>query len=258
MTRPFALVTGASSGIGAEFARQLAPDHDLVVVARDEERLRSAAATLRDRWGSSVEVLVADLSSGPGMASVEARVSSAERPIDLLINNAGIASYGRLDRLPVADEDRMVQLNVTAVLRLTRAALPGMVARRRGAVLNVASLGAFQPGPQCATYVATKAFVLSLTESIAAELRGTGVHAMVLCPGFTRTEFPQRSGMTATSLPDALWMTPEAVVGAALADLARKKVVCVPGAGNKVMASATRLLPRGAVRRLAGAVTDRL
>ncbi len=258
MSRPFALVTGASSGIGAEFARQLARDHDLVLVARDADRLRSSAAALRDRWGSSVEAMPVDLSTVEGVGVVEARLAAPERPVELLINNAGSGTYGRFAELPIEDEESEIRLNVGAVVRLTRAALPGLIARRSGTVLNVASLGAFQPGPMCATYVATKAFVLSFSESLAEELRDTGVRVMVLCPGFTRTEFHDRIGVGPPSVPDVVWMSAEAIVEGALADLARGKVVSVPGAGNKAMVSATRLMPRWAVRRVAGKVTGRL
>jgi len=258
MPRPFALVTGASSGIGAGFARQLARGHDLVLVARDETRLRATAADLRDRWGSSVEVLPADLGTGEGVAAVESRLADAERPIDLLVNNAGFGTYGLFAELPPDEEEREIRVNVTAVVRLTRAVLPGMLGRGRGSVVIVSSIGAFQPGPRCATYVATKAFLLSFTESIAEELRGTRVRAMALCPGFTRTEFQERSGLHATVLPERVWMTADEVVTAGLADLARGRVLSVPGAPNKVVVSSLRFLPRSAVRRISGLVTSRL
>jgi hypothetical protein len=251
-----ALVTGASSGIGKAFAERLAADgYDLVVVARDVERLELLAAGLKAGHGTDVEVLPADLGQPDQLAAVESRVARSDPAgggaIDLLINNAGFGTGGSFHQLPLEPEIAEIQLNIVALVRLTHAALSAMVPRRRGAVVNVASVGAFQASPGVATYAATKSFVLNFTEAIHEELRGTGVTAMTLCPGFTRTEFQDRAGLHASRLPGFVWQSADEVVAAALADLRRGKAICVPGAVNKAMVPMTRLLPRGAVRKMA-------
>ena len=223
---PTALVTGASSGIGLEFARQLAANgHDLVVVARDEARLKELANEVT----TATEVLPADLTDGDDVAAVEARLSDASRPVDVLVNNAGFGTMGPFAQLPIEDEEREIRLNVIALVRLTRAALPGMLDRKRGGILNVSSIGAFQPGPFNATYSATKAFVSSFTEAVHEEVRGTGVHVIALCPGLTKTGFQEASGATASTMPGFLWQTSEQVVKTALRDLGRNHAVSVPG-----------------------------
>ena len=155
-------------------------------------------------------------------------------------------------------EDEEIRLNVVALTRLTRAALPGLIARGRGAIINVSSMAAFQPAPMNATYGATKAFVNSFTEALHEELRGSGVRVQALCPGFTRTEFQERAGIDTSGIPSFAWMAPEAVVDAALAALARGTVVCVPGIGNHLLTAAATALPRALVRRIVGAGGRRL
>jgi short-subunit dehydrogenase len=252
------LVTGASSGIGMAFARRLAArGDDLVIVARSEGKLKELADEIQSGLRREVEVLPADLTLGDDLARVERRLQDGDRPIDLLVNNAGFGTAGDFIELPVGKEDEEIRLNVLALMRLTHAALPGMVQRGHGGVINVSSVGGFQPGPRNATYSATKAFVTSFSEALHEELRGTGVKLLVLCPGFTRTEFQQRGGFDTEHIPKAAWQTPETVVDAALGALAKGRAMCVPGFGNKAMTSMTRLAPRGLVRRGSARVAER-
>ena len=255
--RRTALVTGASSGIGEAFARQLARDaHDLVIVARSSDALDALAKELRSGSGAAVECMAADLAADADLRRVEERVRSG-RAFDLVVNNAGVGSAGAFAEQDVEREEQQIRLNVIALTRLTHAAVASMLPRGRGAVINVSSLAGFGPYPFTATYGATKAFVNSLTEALAEELRGTGVRLQVLCPGFTRTRFQERAGVDPSMIPGFAWMTPEAVVEASLASLGRDELVCVPGAGYKVLAAASGALPRSAFRRLMGAVQGR-
>jgi short-subunit dehydrogenase len=249
-----ALVTGASTGIGEEFARQLARQGcDLVLVARDAGRLDALAKDLETNHRVEVEVLPADLTDSAQLANVEARIA-ADPPIDLVINNAGFGTFGNFHELPVDAEDRQVRLNVLAVLRLSHAAAAAMVPRGSGAILNVSSLAGVQPIPYNATYAATKAFVTSLSEALHEELKGTGVHVEVLCPGFTRTEFQERSGFESTRLPSFAWQNAQQVVSAALDGLERRRAVCVPGALNRVTYVLSGSTPHALIRRIAGSV----
>jgi uncharacterized protein len=247
-----AWVTGASSGIGAAFAARLAQDGwDLALVARNRVQLDDLAQTLRARQGVAVDVLPADLTDADARRGIE-RALAGDDSLALLVNNAGFGTAGTFAHLDVEREEAEIRLNVVAVARLTRAALPGMLARRRGAVINVSSMAGFQAGPRSATYAATKAFVNSFTESLHEELRGSGVRVQALCPGFTRTECQARAGIDAGGIPSFAWMTAGAVVDAALAGLERGDVICVPGFGNRLLARAAAALPRAAVRRLMG------
>jgi short-subunit dehydrogenase len=258
-SKPVALVTGASSGIGAEFARALAAQgDDVVVVARDVPRLEALAEDLEKEHGVDVEILSADLTSKKGRAVVEARLESAEPAVDLLVNNAGMGTYGKFTGLSREGEAREVRLNVLAVVQLSHAALPGMIERGRGGIINVSSLAGHQPTPLNATYGATKAFVTSFSQALHEELRGTGVKMMVLCPGFTRTEFQERAGLDSGSVPSFLWQTPEPVVAAALRAYEQGRAVCVPGALNQAGAAFSSALPAGITRRIAGAVVPRV
>jgi short-subunit dehydrogenase len=253
-----ALVTGASSGIGMAFARRLAArGDDLVIVARNEGRLKELADEIQSGLRREVEVLPADLTLADDVGRVEQRLQDAPRPVDLLVNNAGFGTAGKFVELPVGKEDEEIRLNVLALMRLTRAALPGMIERGRGGVINVSSVGGFQPGPRNATYSATKAFVTSFSEAVHEELRGTGVNLLALCPGFTRTEFQERGGFDTQHIPKAAWQTPEVVVDAALDALARGRALCVPGLQNKFAVSAVHLAPRGLVRRVSAKVAER-
>jgi short-subunit dehydrogenase len=252
-----ALVTGASSGIGAAFARRLAAaGSDLVVVARRQGRLDTLAAELSGAHGVHVETLVADLTDPVQLADVEARLRDPDRPIDLLVNNAGAGGHGAYASLPADEVEAMVRLNLLAPARLTSAALPAMVARGSGGVVNVSSISGEQPIPYVATYSATKAFLTSLSESVHDELRGTGVTVTAVLPGFTRSEFHDRADM-GRSIPKPFWMTSDQVAAAALVAVDRGRAVCVPGPAYRVLVWLSRHAPRALVRRVAGIVGRR-
>ncbi len=251
-----ALVTGASAGIGRAFASALAArGDDLVVVARDTARLDQLASELRGAGGVNVEVLPADLTTNDGVAAVEER---ARARVDLLVNNAGFGTFGKFADLPIEREAQEIALNVLALVRLTHAALPGMLERRGGGVINVSSLACYQPTPMNATYGATKAYVTSFSQALHEETRGTGVKVMVLCPGFTRTEFQARAEVDSSRVPDFLWQSAEQVVAAALRSYDRGRAVCVPGPLNQAGAAFTSALPAGITRRIAAAVLPRV
>ncbi|WP_030923442.1 SDR family NAD(P)-dependent oxidoreductase [Streptosporangium amethystogenes] len=246
---PTALITGATAGIGAAFARRLAADgFSLVLVARDEKRLISVAEELRLRYGVSSEVLVADLVTDEGLEAVERRLREG---VDLLVNNAGFGHPGHFLDVPVEEEVRMLKLHCEAVLRLTLAALPGMRERDRGAVINVASVAAFFTR---GSYSASKAWVVSFSESAAMEMAGSRVRVMALCPGFVHTEFHQRASMDTSSIPGFLWLSADNVAREAMRDLARGVPVSIPDLRYKAIVRIGRLLPLN----LIGQVSRRL
>jgi short-subunit dehydrogenase len=253
-----ALVTGASTGLGAVFATALArQQYDLIIVARSRERLEALAERLRHSDGIAVEVVVADLTQADALSAVEQHVAGDQR-LALLVNNAGFATTGAFATLDPDQEEAEIRLNVTALVRLTRAALPGMVARGHGAIINVSSLAALVPGPYNAIYGATKAFVNSFTEALHEELRGTGVRVQALCPGFIHTELQQRAGIDTSRLPAWVWMSPETVIEASLSALQRGQVVCVPGLGYRLLAMLIGAVPRRLVRRVTGILAHRV
>lgn len=248
-----ALITGASSGIGAEFARALAArGADLVLVARRQDRLDSLAAELGTGYGTSCTVIALDLAAPDAAARLFADVESRGIRVSTLVNNAGFGTHGTFAEL---DPDRIaneIQLNVTALVELTRAFLPGMLADGRGALVNVASTAAFQPIPRMAVYAATKAFVLSFTEAIAWESRGSGLKVLALSPGPTATEFRD-----VADSGDAVYgrsQTPEQVVATALGALDRRNppASIISGRQNLVQALGLRLAPRALVLQLVG------
>jgi uncharacterized protein len=258
-TRAVTLVTGASSGIGAAFARACAArGDDLVLVARDERRLEEIAESLEKEHSIEVEVLAADLSTEAGTGVVEARLESDDPPVDLLVNNAGFGTVGKFAELPREREAQEVQLNAVALMRLCHAGLPGMVGRRHGGVINVSSVAGYQPTPLNATYGATKAFVTSFSHALHEELRGTGVNVMVLCPGFTRTEFQERAGLDSSAVPNFMWQSAEAVVAAGLRAHENGRAVCIPGPLNQAGAAFSSALPGAITRKLAGAIIGRV
>ena len=248
-----ALITGASSGIGRELASAIAKDRlDLVLVARRVERLEELATELRQKYGVNVEVVAADLAQ-PGAA---ARVFEAARAesgsVDVLVNNAGVGVHGLFAETPLSREVEMIHLNVVALTELTKLCVPGMIERRRGRIVNVASTAAFQPGPLMAVYYATKAHVLSFTEALAEELTGTGVTATALCPGPTRTEFQQKAGFgDVPLLKGPLVWDAASVARVGWEGAKRGKRVVVPGFANRVLALGARLSPRRLTTKIA-------
>ncbi|MER5811584.1 SDR family NAD(P)-dependent oxidoreductase [Streptomyces sp. NPDC002033] len=236
------LITGASAGLGAAFARGFAAKGcDLVLVARDKARLEAVAADLGREFGASCEVLAADLLEPEQCAAVEARLADRTRPVDMLVNNAGFGLPAPFPYNPVADEERMLDLLVKVPLRLTHALLPGLRERRRGAVLNVASVAGLLP---TGTYGAAKAWLTAFSESLRVDMEPYGVRVLAVVPGFTRTEFQQRAGMDVSALRDAVWLEPGAVVAKALRDLARRRPLSVTGRHYQAYALAVRHLPR--------------
>jgi short-subunit dehydrogenase len=236
-----AMLTGASSGIGAAFARRLARDgFQLILVARRHDLLRQLAQEL-----GGAETLAADLTLEGDLARVEARIASAAE-LELLVNNAGFGTKGWLWEAPLEEQERMHRLHVMATLRLTRAALAAMVPRGRGGVINVSSVAAFGQSPGNVSYCATKAWMNSFTEGIDLELRGTGspVRVQALCPGFTVTGFHDTMGMSRDGIPAWLWLRAEDVVDASLRGLKRGRLFVVPGAVYKLVVIFEKLTPR--------------
>ncbi len=232
--RPKALVTGASSGIGAAFAKRLAGDrYDLILVARRGDRLEALAQDIRKNHPVAVEVLVADLTQPAELQAVEERIANAS-DLAMLVNNAGFGGYMPFISLEPDRAEELIRLQVLAVTRLTRAALPGMIARGQGAIINVSSRLAYSaplpspPLPKRATYAATKAYINVFTQILANELEGTGVRLQALCPGVVQTEFHQRMGMDPGQYPPGLVMAPEDLVEASLVGLERGEVICIP------------------------------
>ena len=241
-----ALVTGASAGLGLEFAWQLATaKHDLVLVARDEERLTRLASQLEAAAGIRAEVLVADLSDRVDVERVALRLRDEERPVGLLVNNAGLGLNQTFVGGDISREEAALDVMVRAVLVLSHAAAEAMTARGRGAILNVASVAALLAS---GTYSAHKAWVRSFTEGLAVELKDTGVTATALCPGFVHTEFHERGAIDVSSYPAVAWLNAESVVATALADVRRGVVISTPSARYRTISALARIAPRSAVR----------
>jgi short-subunit dehydrogenase len=244
------LITGASAGLGVEFARQLsAKGHRLVLAARRKDRLDALAKEL-----GNARVVAIDLSRKNAPAKLIADVRAHGEIVDVLINNAGFGLIGRFAKQDAARLREMIDLNAGTLTELCRAVAPEMIERRSGAILNVASTAAFQPGPKMAVYFATKAFVLSLTEALHEELKPHGVKVSCLCPGPTRTEFGEVAGFGGNFLFDRVAMNSDAVVRAGLKGLDRNRAIVVPGILNKIGAASPRFVPRRLVRKIAGAI----
>lgn len=245
-----ALITGASAGLGLEFAWQLATArHDVVLVARDQERLERLAGQLNAAAGVRAEVLPADLSVRADVERVAERLRAAERPVGLLVNNAGFGVGERFVGGDLASHETGLEVMVRALMVLTHAAVTAMVERGRGAILNVSSIAALTTG---GTYSADKAWVRVFTEALAVELKGTGVTATALCPGLVHTEFHDRAGLDYTAMPELAWLNAEHVVAVALADVRRGAVISTPSLRYAVATEVMRLLPRAAVRAISG------
>src|SRR5829696_5422397 len=254
---PTALVTGATAGIGAAFARQLAAEGSgLVLVARDTDRLQAVAAELRAAHGVEVEVLTADLTDAGETRAVQDRLADPARPVDLLVNNAGMGLKGRFWETPLADQERMLALNCTSVLRLSHTALGAMVPRGRGDILVVSSIAGFAPGAR-GPYGATKAWATGFAESLSGQLTGTGVRVSAVAPGFVRTEFHGRAGLDMSRLPGFMWLEADEVAAAALRDHRGGKLLSVPGVQYRVIVTASRLVPRSIARRVTEAFRRR-
>ena len=243
-----ALITGAAAGLGQEFAWQLATArHDLVLVDRDSERLDRLAGRLRGAAGVHVEILVADLSVRSDVERVAERLRSTERPVGLLVNNAGGAAGQRFVDGDLEREQAVLDVMVRCVMVLSHAAAGQMTARGRGAILNVASVAALIT---LGTYSAHKAWVRTFTEGLAVELRGTGVTATVVCPGFVHTEFHDRAGIDMSWLPEIAWLHADDVVATALADVRRGAVISTPSLRYRLGSGAARAMPRSVVRAI--------
>ncbi len=251
-----ALVTGASSGIGRELAKLLAHDrHDLALVGRDRARLDELASDLSRRFSVAALVLVHDLADPAAPAAIARELSDRAVTVDVLVNCAGFGTAGLFAEAPISTQLELIQVNVAAPTQLTALFLPGMIERRRGRILNVASTAAFQPGPFMAVYFASKSYLLSFSEALASELRGTGVTVTTLCPGTTRTEFHERAGLKPVfPFRGPLVSSSEAVARAGYAGLMRGKGLVIPGLANRFFVHAQRLAPR----RLTTAITRKL
>jgi uncharacterized protein len=253
------LITGASSGIGLELARIAARErHDLVLVARREGVLREVARELHDRHGIRVEVMAADLGQPGAAADVVARLHLLGIEIDALVNNAGFGVYGPFTETALESELQMIQLNIVALTELTKRLLPGMIARRSGRILNLASLASFFPGPLMAVYYATKAYVLSFSEAIANELEGTGVTVTALCPGPTASGFQSAASLQESKLVIGKTLaTARGVAEDGYAAMMAGKSLVVSGWSNKLVAQTPRFMPRKAVTALLRRLQER-
>lgn len=242
-----ALVTGPTAGIGLAFAHQLAArGHDLVLVSRDTDRLTEVADELGDRHGVSAEVLAADLADRDATARVEARLADRDRPVELLVNNAGFGLKQRFLDNDVAAEQQLLDVLVTAVLRLSHAALGPMAERGSGGIINVSSVAAFLPR---GSYSAAKAWVNSFSAWAHQEYRPQGVQVMALCPGFVKTEFHPRMDVSRDSAPSWMWLEPDYLVRTALADFDRGRAMSIPSRRYQAIAAVSRAVPRPLLQR---------
>jgi uncharacterized protein len=248
---PLAIVTGASAGIGRVFCERLASrGYDLLVVARDGNRLEGLKRELEERYGIQVEVFPADLTIDTDVSLLVARITQSPQ-LALLINNAGFGTRGPLINTSPARQEAMLRLHTMAPMRLSQAALPMLLNNRRGGIINVSSVASFVFSAYNVNYCATKAYLTSFSEGLAAELAGTGVKVQALCPGFFRSEFHERMQVDTGHIPGWMWMSAEAVVHASLASLDRgRAVVCVPGLRYKLLVMLLRFTPHWIIARV--------
>ena len=253
-----ALVTGASGGIGEELARLLAADgHDLVLVARSHDKLARLAEELRDAHGVTARALAADLARPDSPRGIFDGLRGEGVVVDALVNNAGFGSYGLFAETELEKELGLLQVNVVALTHLTKLFLPGMLARRRGYVMNVASTAAFQPGPLMAVYYASKAYVLSFSEALSNECGGAGVRVSALCPGPTETGFVAAAGMGDSRLFDRAVMDARTVAEAGYRGLLAGKPVVIPGLRNNLLARSIGFFPRGLVTKVVRGIQEK-
>jgi short-subunit dehydrogenase len=253
--RRWAVITGASSGIGAELARVFAPrGYSLVLAARRAERLETLAGELRAQHGVEAEVLASDLEDPVSPAKLLEEIEARGIRIHTLVNNAGFGLRGRFARLPYDEQIAMLELNVLALTKLCRLVLPGLIERRTGGILNVASTAAFQAGPNMAVYYATKAFVLSLSEALHEETNRYGVTVTALCPGPTPTEFAARANLQMTRLfkMKPMTLSAEQVAREGVDGYEAGKAIVIPGWANRIGALGAQLGPRALARKIAG------
>ena len=254
-----ALITGASSGIGYELTQLFARDgYDLVLLARSQARLAQLADDLRHRYGVAVRVLAYDLARPTAPTQIVAQLQQDDLIIEALVNNAGFATYGPFLATDLATELEMIQVNVVALTQLTKLLLPGMLQRRSGRILNVASTAAFQPGPLTAVYSATKAYVLSFSEALANEVRGSGVWVTTLCPGPTRSGFQRRAQMEHSHLMRGELMDAATVARAGYAGLMQGRTVVIPGLRNRLLVEVVRFTPRALVTQVVRRMQERV
>lgn len=239
---PTALITGASSGLGEEFARQLAiQGYNLTLTARRIDRLQEIAAVLTGQYGTNVNIVYADLASTEGIELVAGQIAALPE-LDLLVNNAGFGVVGSFSRTEAAKHRAMLQVHVTASVLLTHAALPGMLSRRKGSIINVASMAGLLP-LRSVLYGSTKAFLIYFSQALAVDLTGKGVKVQALCPGFVYTEFHETleyEQFDRRQIPKILWLTSEQVVRESLASLPRHKVICIPGMQYRLIGALAR------------------
>ncbi|MFA6123559.1 MAG: SDR family oxidoreductase [Sphingomonas sp.] len=249
------LITGASAGLGARFALALAAEgRDVLLVARRADRLAALATEIRETHSVAAHVIACDLALPDAAAILFREIAARGLTVDTLINNAGFGARGTFAEIDRATQARMVDLNCRALMELCHAALPAMIARGGGSILNVASTAAFQPGPWMSVYYATKAFVLSFSEGLHEEVKGQGIHVSALCPGPTLTEFAEVADMADSDLFKRFARDPDAVVRDGLRALSANRAVAVSGTLNRVTAGAVRFLPRRIARTLAGSL----
>jgi short-subunit dehydrogenase len=253
-----ALVTGASGGIGFELARLFAADgHALVLVARSEDKLKALAAELSAKHGVEARVIASDLSRPEAPREIFGRLRADAVEVDALVNNAGFGTYGLFAETDLQKELDLLQVNVVALTHLTKLFLPGMIARRRGYVMQVASTAAFQPGPLMAVYYASKAYVLSLSEALANECEGTGVRISALCPGPTETGFVAAAGLGDSKLFDRAVMDARTVAEAGYRGLLAGKTLVIPGLRNNLLARTVGMMPRKLVTKVVRGIQER-